>query len=120
MTELAERIRREIDEGKSLRQIGDAAGLAANTVRRVRDDKDVDHKTMEKLAAYFRLPIDELYRMAGILPPMYIDGHINRSWLLEKLWDVLSRLEEEDQALVLAEAIRISKKHNPPNEQTNP
>lgn len=85
---------------------------------RALDGLKLDTSIVDKFAAYLHLPVDEVYRMAGILPPMYTDGKINRTWLLSKLWDVLTRLPEEDQALVLSEAIKLSKKYPPPDEQT--
>ncbi|MBN1430429.1 MAG: hypothetical protein JXB07_18815 [Anaerolineae bacterium] len=111
MTELSERLKIEIENGTSARAIGRKAGMSDNTVRRALSGQSLDHATIEKFAAYLHLPVDEVYRMAGILPPMYTDGKVNRTWLLSKLWDVLSRLPEEDQALILSEAIRLSNKH---------
>jgi hypothetical protein len=95
--------------------------MSDSTVRRAIDGLKLDTGIVEKFAVYLHLPTEEVYRMAGLLPPMYTDGHINRSWLLSKLWDVLTRLPEEDQALVLSEAIKLSKKYAPSgDEQTNP
>jgi hypothetical protein len=92
--------------------------MSANTVRRVIQGKEVDHSTIEKLAGHLHLPTDEVYRMAGILPAREIDGNPNRDWLLSKLFDVLSRLPESDQAAIFAEALRtIEQRESSENSQ---
>lgn len=116
VTELSDRLQREIQDGRSLREIGRKAGLSATTIGKVLAGKEIDRSTIEKLSGYLHLPIEEVYRMAGFLPPMYEDGILSRGWMLSKLWEVLSRLTEADQALVLAEAIRLNQKYKEESE----
>lgn len=119
MNDLIRRLLSDIEDGTSRRRIADRIGVSEGTIRNLLDGKKVKVDVYERLAdGYLRLPREEVFRMAGVLPPMYTDGHINRTWLLSKLWDVLTRLPEEDQALVLSEAIKLSKKYPPSDEQT--
>lgn len=120
MTELSDRLKRDLEDGQSIRGIGRKAGMSNSTVRRAIQGEPLDHGTIEKFAKYLKLPINEVYQMAGLLPPMYDQsGRLSRDFLLSKLWEVLARLPESDQALVLAEAIRLSEKYNR-DEETNP
>lgn len=120
MTELSDRLRREIEDGRSLREIGRKAGLSATTVRKVLLGKEIDRSTVDKLARYFRLPTEEIYRMAEILPSMYTaDGRFNRDWLLSKLWEVISSLPDTAQAMVMAEALRLQQEYGASPEKPN-
>lgn len=68
-TQLAKRIQQELDKGKSIRGLGRDMGLSNSTVRKMIAGELVDHKTLVKVAAYFGLPIDAVYRLAEMLSP---------------------------------------------------
>jgi transcriptional regulator with XRE-family HTH domain len=113
MNELEKRLLSDIENGKSRRQIALKAGVSLATIRKILRGEKVKHYLYEKLATnYLHLPIDEVYRMAGMLPPMYSPGGwLNRDWMLGKIWEAVARLSDSDQALVLAEVLRISEKY---------
>lgn len=83
--------------------------MSANTVRRAKDGLELDHATLEKFAQYFKVPLEEIYRMAGNLPSMYTpNGRINRSWLMSELVKAVEMLTEAEQAEIYAHALRLA------------
>jgi len=117
VTKLSDRLQREIDEGRSLREIGRKAGMSATTVRKALLGKEIDRSTIDKLAGYLNLPQEEIYRMAEILPPMYSsEGRLSRDWLLSKLWEVISSLPESAQLQVMARAVELREQYEPSEE----
>lgn len=120
MNELIRRLTHDIEQGLSRRQIASKAGVSDATIRKILVGKQVQIEMYERLAEnYFRLPKEEVLRMAGILPSMYDEqGEFSRDFLLAKIWEVLNRLPEEAQALALAEVLRIKAKYSDENEET--
>lgn len=118
MNELIRRLTHDIEQGLSRRKIASKAGVSDATIRKILAGKQVQIEMYERLAEnYFHLPAEEIYRMAGILPSMYDDeGNFTRDFLLAKIWELLSRLPEDGQALALAEIIRINAKYEDQDE----
>lgn len=121
MTELADRLKRQIDDGLSIRAISRKAGMSNSTVRRALAGQELDHSTIEKFAHYFKVPREEMYRMAGALPSMRNeDGQFNRAWLMSQIWTALSMLTESEQAKVLSDILRLAEQRNHPQQPQQP
>lgn len=66
---LAEYLQSVLEERQlSMRALAVYAGISHSTVRRVLAGEEVDHKTLAALAEYLNIPIENVYRMAGLLP----------------------------------------------------
>lgn len=108
MNDLQRRLLADIDAGISRRQIARRAGVADGTIRNVLSGQQVSHATYKRIAEnYLKIPVDEVLRMAGILPSIGPDGTPDRDWLLAKIYDVFSRLSDADKARMLAEGMRL-------------
>ena len=85
----------------SVRAFATYAGLAHTTVRHILEGRTPDHKTLQKLADYLNMPIDSLYRMAGILP----EEHQRRE-VIRVIEHLIAKLPESDQQEIL-EIVRM-------------
>jgi transcriptional regulator with XRE-family HTH domain len=86
----------------SVRAFAAYAKLAHTTVRHILDGRTPDHTTFQKLSTYLGLPIDTLYRMAGILPPE--EGQ--RQEVIRVIEHLMAKLPDSDQQEIL-EIIRM-------------
>lgn len=123
MTELANRIKNETDKGISIRAIARKAGMSDNTVRRARDGYELDRATLEKFSNYFKVPIEEMYRMAGNIPAMYdADGNFNDAWVMSELWKALGMLTYSEQLKIYGQVEEMleQRKKKTSVEQTAP
>jgi transcriptional regulator with XRE-family HTH domain len=108
MSRLANRLQSDIDDGRiqSIRAIARKTGVSDATIRGILSGITPRMPTLDKLARrYFNLPPAEVYRMAGVLP----NGRAhepNRDWLLERIYDMMTRLPTEDLAEFLALAMK--------------
>jgi transcriptional regulator with XRE-family HTH domain len=74
MNELARRLKQDIDSGLSRYEIADKARVSEATVRNALQGRGLSHATLESFAKhYFKMPIDEVYRMADLIPPRDLD-----------------------------------------------
>jgi len=94
MNDLQRRLLVEIDGGLSRRQIAERSGVSEGTIRNILLGKRAHAESYVLLADYLKLPSDQVFRMAGVLPPREVDGKFTRDFLLSRLYDVLSRLPE--------------------------
>lgn len=86
----------------SVRAVAADAGLAHGTIQNILAGKPVDHKTVQKLASYLNMPVDVLYRMAGVLPP----EEEQREEILRMIEYLMRKLPESDQQEIL-EIVRM-------------
>lgn len=96
MTELAHRIQQDIESGLSQRQIAKKVNVAEGTVRNALQGKNLSHEVLVSFAKYYRIPIDEAYRMAGLFPPPK-----NQSKYMNLALHLFSQLPEKYQARLL-------------------
>jgi len=69
-TELAKRLEQELREGWSRSEIARKSKVSEGTIRNALEGKPLSREVLERLAKfYFKVPVDQMYRMAGILPP---------------------------------------------------
>lgn len=73
------------------------AKVASSTISRIMRGLPADHDTLAKLADYLDLPIDSLYRMAGILPP----EDNQRTAAIRLIEHLFKQLPEDDQAEII-------------------
>lgn len=86
-----------IERNLSIRAFATYANLAHATVRRILAGEHVDNATLQKLADYLKLPIDTVYRMAGVLPT----EEEHKRELVRVIEHLLARLPESDQEEIL-------------------
>jgi transcriptional regulator with XRE-family HTH domain len=114
MSRLADRLQSDIDDGRipSIRAIARKTGVSDATIRGILGGIIPRTPTLDKLARrYFNLPPAEVYRMAGVLP----NGRThdpNRDWLLERIYDMLTRLPTEALAEFLVLAMQRLNEHD--------
>jgi len=111
VNELVRRLKQDVTDGRSRRQIAERADLSDATIRKLLAGGQAKHEVYQKLAEnYLHVPVEEVYRMAEILPPVYgPDGKFNRTWLLPLRLYVLSPSEMVCSRLALMKNIaRIS------------
>jgi len=89
------------DRNLSVRAFATYAGVSHGTIQNILAGKPVDHKTLQKLASYLSLPIDTLYRMAGILPE-----EAQRKEVIRVIEHLIAKLPETDQQEIL-EIVRM-------------
>lgn len=112
MTELSNRIKNEVDKGISIRAIARKAGMSDNTVRRARDGYELDRATKEKFSRYFKVPIEEVYRMAGDLPSKYDDaGDLNDNYIMSEMWKAINQLTYSEQLRIYSEIMGMLEEH---------
>jgi transcriptional regulator with XRE-family HTH domain len=58
----------------SIRAFATYSHLTHPTIRRILAGKTLDHATFKKLATYLNMPVETLYRMAGVFPPAETEG----------------------------------------------
>lgn len=111
MTELSDRIQEEIDKGISVRGIARKAGMSDNTVRRARDGYELDRSTLEKFAEYFRLPIEDVYRMAGNFPSSGTSSSSPRRIRMQsEMLDIIHTLTDSEVAELYTHLLRIEER----------
>lgn len=123
MTELSKRLQQKLNEGLSIRAIGRKAGMSNSTVRRALEGLELDRSTLEKFAAYFQVPPEEIYRWAGNIPTMYdSDGSFSDAWVMSELWKAIGMLTDAEQLELLAHIRRMERQREKktPIEQTTP
>jgi len=81
----------------SIRAFAMYTGLAHSTIRQILDGKTPDHKTLQKIADYLVVPVETLYRLAGILPK----EEEHRQEIIRVIEHLMARLPESDQQEVL-------------------
>lgn len=102
-TELALRLERDLSEGLSRRDIARKAKVSEGTIRNALDSKPLTHDTVERLAKfYLKVPVDEAYRMAGILPR----DEARKADIVRVIEHLVARLPASDQEEIL-EIIRM-------------
>lgn len=110
MTELAKKIQQKLDEGLSFRAIGRKAGMSNSTVRRAHASLELDRSSLEKFAAYFHVPPEEIYRWVGHIPAMYdSEGNFNDNWVMSELWKAIGMLTDDEQLELLAHIRRMER-----------
>lgn len=97
-------------------------GVSNGTISRLLRGKPADHETLRKLSEYLSTPLEDLYRMAGMLPPE--PERNERQELIELILYLLGRLPEKDQAEIVTLIVDIVRskveRHERQREQTEP
>jgi len=92
-------------------------GVSPRTLGRILDGTKVDPESLLRIAQALNLPVENLYRLAGYLPP-----EEDRSRLLREIEYLLRDLPEADQRRIL-EQVRIEHRYRQPSqgeEDTDP
>lgn len=67
---LKKRLEDDMQSGLSRRDIAKRANVSEGTIRNILDGKDVSTEVLAKFADhYFHIPVDEVFRMVGLIPP---------------------------------------------------
>lgn len=102
-TELARLLENDLAEGLSRRDLARKAKVSEGTIRNALDGKPLTHEMLERFAKfYFKVPIEEMYRMAGIFPTD--DTH--RGEAIRIIEYLMAKLPEADQQEIL-EIVRV-------------
>ena len=86
----------------SQRALAMYSGVASSTVSRMMRGLPADAETYQKLADYLGLPLDTIYRMAGIFP----NEESQREGIIRVIEHLVARLPESDQQEIL-EIVRM-------------
>lgn len=90
------------DRHLSQRGLATYSGVAPSTISRIMRGLPADAETYQKLADYLKLPLDSIYRMAGIFPA----EDSQREGVIRVVEHLMQKLPESDQEEVL-EIIRL-------------
>jgi transcriptional regulator with XRE-family HTH domain len=82
----------------SQRALATQSGVASSTISRMMRGLPADAETYQKLADYLSLPLDSIYRMAGIFPA----EESQREGIIRVIEHLAARLPESDQQEILA------------------
>ena len=97
-TELSQYLNQVLQERNlSIRAFATYANLAHATVRRILAGEQVDAATLNKIADYLKLPVDTVYRMAGVLP----QEEERKQDIIRVIDHLVARLPESDQEEIL-------------------
>lgn len=123
MIVLGEYLRSVLKERRlSQRSLALHIGVSNSTVNRLIKGKPADHETLRKLSEYLSIPLEDLYRMAGMLPPE--PERNERQELIELILYLLGRLPEKDQAEIVTLIVDIVRskveRHERQRDQTEP
>jgi transcriptional regulator with XRE-family HTH domain len=103
MTVLADYLTKQIrDRNLSVRAFALYVGVSHTAVGKILDGRIPDRKTFQKLADYLGEPVENLYRLAGVLPP---DAN-KRDELIRLIEHLFPKLPEGDQQEII-EIIRM-------------
>jgi transcriptional regulator with XRE-family HTH domain len=104
---LAEYVRELMEERRfsSERAFALHVGISPRTLGRILDGEKVDPESLQKIAAVLNLPVENLYRLAGYLPPEEA-----RTQLLREIEHLLRRLPEDTQRRIL-DMVRVEHRH---------
>lgn len=86
----------------SVRAFAAQAKVAHGTIQNILAGKPVDHRTLQKLADYLSVPVDTLYRLAGILPT----EEEHREETIRVIEYLMAKLPESDRQEIL-EIVRM-------------
>ena len=81
----------------SQRALASQSGVASSTISRIMRGLPADAETYQKLAEFLGLPIDGIYRMAGVFP----SEESQREGIIRVIEHLLARLPESDQQEIL-------------------
>lgn len=102
-TELARCLEKDLAEGLSRRDIAKKAHVSEGTIRNALEGKPLTHEVLDRLARfYFKVPIDDMYRMAGLFPP----ESNSRTAAIRLIEHLFEQLPDSDQQEII-EIIRL-------------
>lgn len=95
--DLSEYLQRALqDKRLSQRAFAKYAGVASSTISRIIQGHPVDTETLQKIADYLKVPVENLYRLAGLL----VDD-VQYSETLKLVEHLFAKLPESDQQEVI-------------------
>ena len=105
-TPLARYLRQEIEDRqfRSERAFAARAGISPRTLGRILRGEKVDPEPLQKIADALNTPVENLYRLAGYLPPAEAQDQV-----LSEIESLLRQLPEADQRRIL-EVVRVEHK----------
>lgn len=105
-TPLARYLRQEIEDRqfRSERAFAARAGISPRTLGRILRGEKVDPGPLQKIADTLSIPVENLYRLAGYLPPVEAQSQV-----LSEIENLLRQLPEADQRRIL-EVVRVEHK----------
>jgi transcriptional regulator with XRE-family HTH domain len=105
---LALYLRQEIKDRafRSERAFAARAGISPRTLGRILRGEKVDPEPLQKIADALNTPIENLYRLAGYLPPVEAQSQV-----LSEIENLLRQLPEADQRRIL-EVVRVEHKYH--------
>jgi len=105
---LAIYLRQEIEDRqfRSERAFAARAGISPRTLGRILRGEKVDPEPLQKIAAALNTPVENLYRLAGYLPPS-----VAQTQVLAEIENLLRQLPEADQRRIL-EVVRVEHKYH--------
>lgn len=103
---LGEYIKEKLGE-RSVRALATYAGIGVATASKlVNDQTSPDPKTLQKVAEYLSVPVENLYRLAG-----YIEEPTTRTLVIDEIEHMLHDLPEESQRKI-RDMIRVEWEYN--------
>lgn len=81
-------------------------GVSPRTVGRILSGEKVDPESLQKIAEALNIPVENLYRMAGYLPPEEASAVV-----LREVEHLLRQLPEASQRRIL-DMVRVEHKHH--------
>jgi len=105
---LAAYLRQEIQDRqfRSERAFAARAGISPRTLGRILRGEKVDPEPLQKIAEALNTPVENLYRLAGYLPPAEVQSQV-----LGEIENLLRQLPEADQRRIL-EVVRVEHKYH--------
>lgn len=113
---LADYLHRSMEElhYTSERSFAAYLGVSYSTVNRLLRGDKVDPESLQKVAAGLKVPIENLYRLAGYLPPDEAQTQV-----LREIEGLLRKLPDADQRRIL-EMVRVEYKYQQQREASEP
>jgi transcriptional regulator with XRE-family HTH domain len=95
----------------SERSFAQHVGISPRTLGRILDGEKVDPESLQKIAEGLNLPVENLYRRAGYLPPEDVKEQVIR-----EMEHLLRQLPEASQRRIL-DMVRVEHKHSVEQQQ---